>query len=53
MNPMLKSFISAFFTTVLTNPMWVLQSKMTLDKDQFGFIKKIKQIIEKDGIMTF
>ncbi|CAK83725.1 unnamed protein product (macronuclear) [Paramecium tetraurelia] len=43
------SLASAILTTFVTNPFWVVQSRMTVSKDNLNFFYKTKQIIEKEG----
>ncbi|CAD8192321.1 unnamed protein product [Paramecium pentaurelia] len=44
------SLASAILTTFVTNPFWVVQSRMTVCKDNLNFFQKTKKIIETEGL---
>lgn len=50
---MLAGAVAGSATVVLTNPIWVVNTRMTVSEKKQGTIATIKEIATKDGLKTF
>lgn len=49
---LLITFVSGVFTTLVANPFWLIQTKMSVDTSNAGFIQFTKTIINKEGFLA-
>jgi adenine nucleotide transporter 17 len=47
------TLFSGVINSVLTNPIWFLNTRMSVTKDKKGIIETIKQIVKEEGIVAF
>lgn len=50
---MLAGAVAGSATVVLTNPIWVVNTRMTVSEKKQGTLATIKEIASKDGLKTF
>jgi adenine nucleotide transporter 17 len=49
---MLITLVSGVFTTLASNPFWLIQAKMSVDTTNAGFVQFIKTIVNKEGVLA-